>query len=112
MTRETDVILQEMIDVMDHLQAAIKNHEYETFQKDWILRHAAQRALEIVSEASRHIPEHLRLTEPETNWAQIRAIGNLLRHEYHRASDKVIWNVITEHFNELRPVLIRMLARL
>lgn len=37
MARETDIILQEMIDVMDHLQAAIKNHEYETFQKDWIL---------------------------------------------------------------------------
>ena len=112
MTRDTRVVLEEMIDVIDHLKAAIEHEDFASFEKDWVLRHAAQRALEIISEASRHLPENLRATEPDTDWAQIRAIGNLLRHEYHRTSDKVIWKAINEHLDKLRPILSRMLTRL
>ncbi len=101
MARDVTIIIEEMIDVIDHLKAGIKHQDYESFQKDWILRHAAQRALEIISEASRHLPDDLRATEPDVDWAQIRAIGNLLRHEYHRTSDKIIWKTATQHLDDL-----------
>jgi uncharacterized protein with HEPN domain len=40
--------------------------------------------LEIISEASRHIPDDLKELAPDIPWRQIAAIGNLLRHEYQR----------------------------
>ncbi|MGG2475869.1 HepT-like ribonuclease domain-containing protein, partial [Rhizobium sp. BR5] len=30
-------------------------------------------------------------------WKQIRGIGNILRHEYHKIADDVVWAVVTEH---------------
>jgi uncharacterized protein with HEPN domain len=45
--------------------------------------------------------------QPNIPWAQITAIGNVLRHEYHRVSDKIVWNVVTEY---LPPLKIAALA--
>ncbi|MCF3640064.1 DUF86 domain-containing protein [Rhizobium sp. TRM95111] len=52
-----------------------------------------QGALETVSEACRHIPDDLLLLAPDIPWKKIRGIGNVLRHEYHRIADDVIWRL-------------------
>ena len=41
-----------------------------------------ERAIEIISEASRHIPDDMKATAPEIPWRQIAGIGNVLRHDY------------------------------
>ena len=50
------------------------------------LMRTGERCVEIISEATRHIPQDLRDTEPEIAWRKIVNIGNLLRHEIGRAS--------------------------
>jgi uncharacterized protein with HEPN domain len=45
------------------------------------MQRAVERGLEIISEASRHVPPDLQAPETEIPWRQIAAIGNLLRHE-------------------------------
>jgi len=58
------------------------------------LRRAQNRPLDLpktlVSEAARRIPPELQTTQPQIPWAQIKGVGNVLRHEYHRISDTVI----------------------
>ena len=66
-----------------------------------------QRALEIISEASRHLPDELLLIAPEIPWKQIRGIGNILRHEYHRLADSIVWSVVTDHLPQLAMTKIR-----
>lgn len=41
---------------------------------------ALQRAIEIISEASRHIPEETKARHATTPWRRIADIGNTLRH--------------------------------
>jgi uncharacterized protein with HEPN domain len=41
-----------------------------------------QRAIEIISEASRAIPDDLTNTQPDIPWRKIRGTGNVLRHDY------------------------------
>jgi uncharacterized protein with HEPN domain len=38
-------------------------------------------------------------------WRNIMAIGNKLRHEYHRVDADIIWGVAQTHLGELRPVI-------
>jgi uncharacterized protein with HEPN domain len=57
-------------------------------------RFIAQRAIEIISEATRRLPDELKATRPEIEWRSIAAIGNVLRHEYHAIADRVVWDVI------------------
>jgi len=61
-----------------------------------------QRAVEIISEASRSIPDALANTRPEIPWKQVRGIGNVLRHEYESVSDRILWNVVVDELPRLK----------
>jgi uncharacterized protein with HEPN domain len=39
-------------------------------------------------------------------------IGNVLRHEYHRISDAVVWNVETEYLPSLKAAILAIDANL
>jgi uncharacterized protein with HEPN domain len=39
-------------------------------------------------------------------------IGNVLRHERHRVSDTLIWNVVQEYLPPLRPAIAAIEAEL
>jgi uncharacterized protein with HEPN domain len=67
---------------------------FAAFQENWEVRFAVQRAIEIVSEASRRIPDELKELQPAIQWRRIAGIGNVLRNDYHTISDKVIWDVV------------------
>ena len=65
-----------------------------------------QRAIEIISEASRAIPDDLTATRQEIQWSRVRGIGNVLRHEYSGLSDRIIWNVVVDELPRLKNAVV------
>jgi uncharacterized protein with HEPN domain len=70
-----------------HIDAAIDNvrdvlaaQTKATFTDSLMLRLAVERLLEIISEASRHIPSEMKAAEPQINWRRLADLGNWLRH--------------------------------
>lgn len=112
MPRKIGPILREIIAAIDGIQAAVAEKTFADFQNDWLLRHGAQRAIEIISEASRHLPDQLKAKHPNIRWRSIAGIGNVLRHEYHAISDRVIWNVIQAELPPLKSAVDTMGAAL
>ncbi|MES5097610.1 HepT-like ribonuclease domain-containing protein [Agrobacterium sp. BA1120] len=100
--RRIDLVLVEMLDAIDGIETHTAGKTIEDFERDWLLKLAIQRALEIISEASRHIPDDLLNAAPDVPWKQIRGVGNVLRHEYHKVADDVVWVVVTEHIAPLK----------
>ncbi len=43
-------------------------------------------------------------------WPRIRAVGDVLRHEYHSLSDAVIWNVVIDELPRLKTALLAIRA--
>jgi uncharacterized protein with HEPN domain len=82
----------------------VKGVALEAFAQSWVMQRAVERGLEIISEATRHIPDEYRTLAPEIPWRQIAAIGNLLRHEYQRADTSAVWNIVTEVSGGDRPL--------
>ena len=64
-----------------------------------------QRAIEIISEASRAIPDDLTNTQPDIPWRKIRGIGNVLRHDYEGLSDRILWNVVLDELPRLKAAI-------
>jgi uncharacterized protein with HEPN domain len=56
--------------------------------------YAVVRALEIISEATRRLPEELKTRHPEIDWVAVAAAGNIYRHEYEGVDEKLIWQTI------------------
>jgi uncharacterized protein with HEPN domain len=72
------------------------------FEASWKLQYLVQRAIEIISEASRAIPDDLKALRPEIPWNSVKGIGNVLRHEYRGISNPLIWRVVTDELPRLR----------
>jgi uncharacterized protein with HEPN domain len=100
--RKVGPVLAEILEAIEGIEAHTAGKSLADFQQSWLLRLAVQRALEIISEAARHIPDELLVIAPRVRWKQIRGIGNILRHEYHKIADDVIWAVISNDITPLR----------
>lgn len=101
--------LLDILQNIDLVAEAVSGRDYASFQADRILRLALERAIEIVSEAVRHIPDADRAKHPGVPWRNIMAIGNKLRHEYQRVDPDIIWDIAQAYLPALRPVVAAIL---
>lgn len=108
--RRIKVILDEIIVALDGISAATKDKSIEDFRQDWLLRHGVERGIEIISEATRHLPDEALEAAPDIPWKRIRGIGNVLRHEYHKTSDAILWAVVIDSLPPLREAIEKLLA--
>jgi uncharacterized protein with HEPN domain len=105
MARAVRPSLYDVLTAIDGIEHAIAGKTFEEFKDDWVLRHAIQRGVEIISEACRRIPEPLRQTQPDIPWREVMGIGNVLRHDYEPVSDEIIWNVARNRLSSLRQAI-------
>lgn len=106
--RRIEPILAEIVEALDGIATATNGKTTGDFATDGLLRRGVERGIEIISEAARHIPDGLLDEAPEIPRQQIRGIGNVLRHEYHKTSDAIVWAVATENLPPLRQAIERM----
>ncbi len=104
--------LDDILGAINDVEAILRGIDYEAYVRNTLHRRAVERCVEIVSEASRHIPEHLTSRRPEIPWHNVRGIGNRLRHEYGEVSDELMWRVATISLPELKPAITALIAHL
>ena len=90
MARRFDHALQDILDAIGHVEEETRDQTLSEFKADWRMRYAVQRCIEIISEASRAIPEEMKTAHPEIPWPRVRAIGNIMRHQYEGLSDPIV----------------------
>ena len=101
-----------ILEAIHGIEGAVGEKSFDDFYRDWLLRQGVQRGVEIVSEAARRIPRELQQRQPQIPWAETMGIGNILRHEYHRVSDRLVWNVVKVHLPPLQSAILAIAAEL
>ncbi len=96
--------LIDIIEAIEVIRARTEDVALEAFEADKEKRWLVERAVEIISEASRHLSDEMKRRHPEIPWQQVAGIGNVLRHEYARVAPDVIWAIAHEHLPELDAV--------
>ena len=102
MVRNVVFIIEDIEAAILGIMESIDARDYAAYRDTWIVRHGVQRGIEIISEASRHLPADLMDRHAHVDWREIRAIGNILRHAYFQVSDQLIWKIV----NDDLPVLL------
>jgi uncharacterized protein with HEPN domain len=82
--------LLHMRDEIQSLSKELAGLSFDRYRESYGLRRITERAIQIISEAARVLPEELLARHADAPWADIIAIGNPLRHEYHRIDDRVL----------------------
>ena len=104
--------IHDMLDNIEHVRTATSSLTFDDYVKQRILQLAVERAIGIISEASRHIPDDLKATVPEIPWSKIAGIGNVLRHDYRDVAPRAIWNILMTDLGPLEAALRKMLIRI
>ena len=109
MARKVAHAVHDILEAIERVEEVTRGRSFDEFEASWQLRWPVQRAIEIISEASRAIPDSLTNKQPEIPWRKVRGIGNVLRHDYEGLSDRLIWNVVVDELPRLR-VAIQTIA--
>ena len=103
--------LEHMLNSIDAVLAYWKGKKKTDFKDDELRRAATERHLEIISEASRHVPAKDKANHPQIPWKDIAGIGNVLRHRYDTVSDDRIWEVVSLELRALRSAVKKIMAK-
>jgi uncharacterized protein with HEPN domain len=105
MARKIGHALHDIREAIERIEEITDGKTLADFEASWQLRWLVQRAIEIISEASRAIPDNLTNSQPDIPWRKIRGIGNVLRHDYEGLSDRILWNVVLDELPRLKTAI-------
>ncbi len=74
-----------LLDIRHHIELVRQfsaGLDYAAFEADLRTIYAIVRCLEIISEASRRLPDELKARHPEIAWKNVAGAGNIYRHDY------------------------------
>ena len=108
----SDRVRSGLVDIRDNIGWArdfIAGLTFEAFSGSRLHFYAVTRALEIISEASRKLPQEMLDRHPDIPWRAVRDVGNLYRHSYDNVAETYVWATVRDH---LQPLLSAVLAEL
>jgi uncharacterized protein with HEPN domain len=85
---------------------------YDALHEDLRTAYAITRCLEVISEASRRLPDALKASHPSIQWRDMAAAGNIYRHEYEDVAVRGVWDTLKHHLPPLRAVVELELSKL
>jgi uncharacterized protein with HEPN domain len=99
----------------DHIREAaesalqfVAGMTFEAFAADQRTVYAAVRALEIVGEATKRLPEEIRALEPEFPWKKMAGMRDIIVHRYENVDLRVVWDTIHQDLPSLVPRMERL----
>ena len=95
-------------DILHHIDLAgqfVAGIDYAAFHDDARTLYAVTRCLEIISEASRRLPDALKARHPSIAWAQMAGAGNVYRHDYEDVAAHFVWETLERALPALRAVI-------
>lgn len=112
MKRDYLLFLKDILGAMDAIEQFVEGMTLEDLCQDDKTASAVLRKLEIIGEAARHIPPHLREAYPEIPWKEMAGMRDRLIHGYFGVDYELVWQVLQKHIPQTRPKLQAMLERL
>jgi len=109
MTKDPRLPLLHILEAIGWIEEEVLDVNYTAFASDRRGRLSIERCVEIISEASRRIPDELRSNHPDIEWPAMAAVGNILRHDYHTVDPNILWDIVTDDLPPLKETVEAML---
>jgi uncharacterized protein with HEPN domain len=97
--------LEDIQDAIGKVTGFIEGMSREEFEQDEKTAFAVIRALEIIGEAAKSIPDSIKAKYPQVPWREMAGMRDKLTHQYFGVSVQVVWRTATEELPDLGPVI-------
>jgi len=102
--------LTDIIEAIELIRSEMAGITLDAFEADRRRRWLVERGVEIISEASRHLPSALKVRNASIPWPKVAGIGNILRHDYEHVAHDLLWHVVRDDLPRLEKVCREELA--
>ena len=93
--------LRDILEAIAEIDKMLAGCRLEQFAADKVRRMATERYLEVVCEAARKLPDHIKQDERDIDWRKMNDFGNRLRHAYSETDVAIVWDIIQNHLPQL-----------
>jgi uncharacterized protein with HEPN domain len=93
-------------------QSFVGKLDRAAFCADTLRVYGVTRCLEIISEASRRLPDDLKARHLSIAWKEMAGAGSVYRHDYEEVDADEVWVTVQDHLPPLRSVVEEELANL
>jgi len=108
---ERDLIdfLKDILESIEKIEKFTKGFNFDEFSKDDKTTYAVIRALEIIGEATKNLPDSLKEQYPEVPWRKMAGTRDKVIHGYFVVDLEVIWKTVTKNIPILKPLIEEIL---
>lgn len=105
MKRVHEDYLNDIIEAIRLIEEFTENINFDEFIKDKKTQFAVIRALEIIGEAAKNIPNEAKSNHAKVPWSEMARMRDKLIHAYFGVDLRVVWKTIKEDIPLLKPLI-------
>jgi uncharacterized protein with HEPN domain len=109
MTRQPIDILKDITESIDDIETFIRGLDFDTFCGDRKTVYAVVRAIEIIGEAVKNVPDDIKKNNPDIPWKQIAGMRDKLIHGYFNVDIIILWKAATKELPQLKSEFLKIL---
>ena len=84
--------LRHILEAIEKIEKYVESVEFDEFSQNDMMIDAVVREFEIIGEAARNLSDKFQDEHSEIPWYKIKAMRNVLIHEYFGVNLKVVWD--------------------
>jgi uncharacterized protein with HEPN domain len=101
--------LMDILDSIEKIENFVEGFDFEEFSKDPKTIYAVVRALEIIGEATKKLPNFLKVEHPEVPWRDMTGFRDKVAHGYFVVDLEVVWDTAVNDAPSLKPLITKIL---
>lgn len=86
--------IADILNAIEAIQPYTSGMEFDGSVRDRRTVDAVVRNLIVIGEVANHVPSRTVKSHPEIPWTEMRALRNLVVHEYFGVSDRIVWDTV------------------
>jgi len=108
MKRKISLYLRDILQHMADAESFVEGMTLKRFERDKKTLYAVLRAIEVIGEATKRIPDDIRRRYPQIPWRQMAGMRDKVIHDYLSVDVETVWITVKERIPQLRPLLERI----